>query len=391
MGRLMLNVLLSFAQFEREIISERTRDKIAAARRKGKWSGGMPILGYDVAPGGGKLLVNEDEAVRVRAIFELYLEHQSLIETVKALDARGWTTKRWITKKGHERGGKPFNKNSLFHLLTNVLYLGRITYKDEVFEGEHPAIVDAEIFRRVQALLHRNGQSGGKHVRNRYGALLKGLLYCRPCGCAMMHTYTTKKNGRRYRYYVCLNAQKRGWHTCPSKSVPAPEIEKFVVDQVRAIGKDPSLVAETIRRALAQATKRIKELQAERAALEKDLRRHNNDLRKLVSRLGRNGTATDRMADIQDRIRSAEQRATQVREELIALEREMVDEKEAARALALFEPVWENLSPREQVRVMQILLERVDYDGENGTVSITFHPTGIGVLAEEARKKEATV
>jgi len=391
MGRLMLNVLLSFAQFEREIISERTRDKIAAARRKGKWSGGMPILGYDVAPGGGKLLVNEDEAARVRAIFELYLEHQSLIETVKALDARGWTTKRWTTKKGHERGGKPFNKNSLFHLLTNVLYLGKITYKDEVFEGEHPAIVDAEIFRCVQALLRRNGQSGGKHVRNRYGALLKGLLYCRPCGCAMMHTYTTKKNGRRYRYYVCLNAQKRGWHTCPSKSVPAPEIEKFVVDQVRTIGKDPGVVAETIRQARAQAERRVEELQAEQAALEKDLRRHNEDMRSLVDRLGHNGTATDRMADLQDRIRSTEQRATQVREELIALGRELIDEKDAARALALFDPVWESLSPREQVRVMQLLVERVDYDGEKGTVSVTFHPAGMEALADEARRKEATV
>jgi len=164
MGRLMLNVLLSFAQFEREIISERTRDKIAAARRKGKWSGGRPILGYDVDPRGGRLLVNEDEAVRVRAIFELYLERQSLIETVKALDERGWTTKRWTTKKGHESGGKPFTKNSLFKMLTNVLYLGKITLKDEVFEGEHPAIVDEEVFRRVQRLLKRNGRTGGKQV-----------------------------------------------------------------------------------------------------------------------------------------------------------------------------------------------------------------------------------
>ena len=125
MGRLTLNVLLSFAQFEREIISERTRDKIAAARRKGKWSGGRPILGYDVDPRGGRLLVNEDEAARVRAIFELYLEHQSLIETVNELDARGWTTKRWTTRKGHTRGGEPFNKVSLSCLLRNVLYIAR--------------------------------------------------------------------------------------------------------------------------------------------------------------------------------------------------------------------------------------------------------------------------
>ncbi|HPD29071.1 MAG TPA: recombinase family protein, partial [Phycisphaerae bacterium] len=174
-------------------------------------------------------------------------------------------------------------------------------------------------------------------------------------------------------------------------SIPAAEIEKFVVDQVRAVGRDPAVVAETIRQTREQAQRRVEELQAEQAALERDLRRDNDDMRDLVGRLGRNGTATDRMADLQDRIRSAEQRATQVREELIALGRELVDEKEAARALALFDPVWESLSPREQVRVMQLLVERVDYDGEKGTVSVTFHPTGIGALVEEARRKEVAV
>ena len=107
MGRLTLNILLSFAQFEREIISERTRDKVHAARRKGKWTGGRPVLGYDVDPKGGKLIVNADEAARVRAIFELYLERQSLAATVKELDARGWRNKFWVTKDGKQAGGYP--------------------------------------------------------------------------------------------------------------------------------------------------------------------------------------------------------------------------------------------------------------------------------------------
>jgi site-specific DNA recombinase len=389
MGRLTLNILLSFAQFEREIISERTRDKIAAARRKGRWSGGRPVLGYDVAPGGGKLLVNEDEAARVRSIFDLYLEHQSLIETIKVLDERGWVNKRWTTQDGREAGGGQFDKPNLFHLLTNVLYLGKITLKKELFDGQHPAIVDAEIFRRVQALLRRNGQSGGKHVRNRFGALLKGLLRCVPCDSAMVHTHTLKNGNKRYRYYVCLNAQKRGWHNCPSKSIPAAEIERFVIDQIRGIGRDSAVVAEAIRQTRVQSDKRIRELETERVNLEKDLARHNTDLRKLVGQVSSNPTAADRMADVQERIRTAERRATDVREELIALGRELVDEKEAVRALALFDPVWDALSPREQVRVMQLLVEQVDYDGAKGTVSITFHPTGIRSLVEEMKQKEA--
>jgi len=389
MGRLTLNILLSFAQFEREIISERTRDKIAAARRKGKWSGGKPMLGYDVDPRGGRLLVNEDEAARVRQIFELYLDHQALIATVKELDSRGWTNKRWTTKKGHEAGDRPFDKNSLFKLLTNVLYIGKITYKDEVHDGEHPAIVDGEIFHRAQRLLRRNGTTGGREVRNRFGALLKGLLHCTPCGCAMTHTHTTKNGNKRYRYYVCLNAQKRGWHDCPSKSIPAQEIEKFVVDQVRCIGRDSTLLAETLKQTRAQGQKRIKELEVEKRSLERDLKRHNGELRKLAGRLATNGTATDRVADLQDRIRVAEQRTTQVREELIALGRELIDEKEVARALSLFDPVWDSLAPREQVRVIRLLVQRVDYDGEQGTVSVTFHPAGIKTLSQELEEVSA--
>ncbi|HZT79108.1 MAG TPA: recombinase family protein, partial [Gemmataceae bacterium] len=185
MGRLVLNVLLSFAQFEREIISERTRDKIAATRRKGKWAGGHPILGYDVDRRGPRLVVNEAEAARVRAIFGLYLEHGSLLPVVEELERRGWANKRWQTRKGRPRGGQPFTKTSLYRLLTNVAYAGKVRYKDEVHDGEHVALVEADVFGRVQALLRRNGQTRGAPARNRCGALLKGLLRCGPCGCAM--------------------------------------------------------------------------------------------------------------------------------------------------------------------------------------------------------------
>src|SRR5262249_17103061 len=146
MGRLVLNVLLSFAQFEREIISERTRDKIAATRRKGKWTGGRPILGFDLDPDLGKLVVNADEAVQVRAIFELYLQHEALLPVVLELQRRGWTNKRWTTKGGLERGGRGFTKTNLHRLLTNVAYAGKVRHKQDVYPGEHPAIVSEETF-----------------------------------------------------------------------------------------------------------------------------------------------------------------------------------------------------------------------------------------------------
>ncbi|MCX7429089.1 MAG: recombinase family protein [Planctomycetia bacterium] len=360
MGRLMLNVLLSFAQFEREIISERTRDKIAATRRKGKWSGGMPLLGYDVDPRGSRLMVNEDEAVRVRAIFELYLDRQAMLPVIQELDRRGWVNKRWTTRKGHDRGGKQFTKTSLYKLLTNVTYLGKITYKEEVHDGEHTAIVSTEIWQRVQALLRRNGRAGGAPVRDKFGALLKGLLHCVPCNCAMSPTHCTRNGTKRYRYYVCTNAQKRGWGNCPSKSIPAPEIERFVVDQIKRIGRDPTLLSETVAQAQQQGQTRVAELETEHRGLERELGRWNSEVRDLLDQIAPNDgntPATARLADLQERIRVSERRATEVREQVIA--------------------------PREQARVVRLLVERVDYDGTNGKATITFHPSGIKTLADE--------
>jgi site-specific DNA recombinase len=202
MGRLVLNVLLSFAQFECEIISERTRDKIAAARRRGKWIGGHLVPGFDVDPHGYKLVVNEEEAMRVRAIFELYLHYQALLPVVQELERRGWLTKRWTTRKGQERGGRPFTKTSLHKLLINIAYVGKVSYKGEIHEGEHVAIVDESTWQRVQALLQRNGRSGGGPVRNQFGALLKGILRCVPCGSSMTPAHNTKNSTKRYRYYT---------------------------------------------------------------------------------------------------------------------------------------------------------------------------------------------
>src|SRR5207237_1984331 len=270
MGRLMLNVLLSFAQFEREIIAERTRDKIAATRRKGKWTGGCPILGYDVDPRGFRLTVNEAEAERVRAIFALYLEHERLLPVVQELERRGWVNKRWQTRKGHQRGGQPFTRTNLYRLLTNVAYLGKVRYKDEVHAGEQAALVDPVVFQQVQQLLRRHGPTRTAAVRTSIGALLRGLLRCAPCGCAMTPAHTTRHGSKRYRYYVCSGAQKRGWQTCPSKSIPAAQIEQFVVEQIRGLGQDAALLTEVLAQAQAQGQTAAAGWEAEQRTLEPD-------------------------------------------------------------------------------------------------------------------------
>src|SRR6516225_6350848 len=259
MGRLLLNVLFSFAQFERELIAERTRDKMAAARRKGKWSGGLPVLGYDVEARTKKLVVNEAEAARVRAIFALYLEHRGLLPVVEELARRGWCNKQSVTRQGRVRGGRPFTKGSLHQLLTNVSYIGQVRYKNEVHPGEQPAIVDPGTWQQVQALLAHNGRAQAVALRTRSRALLQGLLRCRPCGCAMTPAHVTRGN-KHYRYYTCSAAQKRGWHTCPSKSVPAQALERYVLAQIAPHDQEraqPSLTPSQQVQRLRQVVTRI--------------------------------------------------------------------------------------------------------------------------------------
>jgi hypothetical protein len=153
MGRLTLNILLSFAQFEREIISERTRDKMAAARKKGQWMGGVPVLGYDVAPGGGRLVVNREEAERVRAIFTLYLEYGSVDQVLAAVQAQDWRSKCWTGGTEAPHGGRPFTKASLDRLLSNVLYIGQVRHVGKTYAGEQASIIEESVWREVQKLL----------------------------------------------------------------------------------------------------------------------------------------------------------------------------------------------------------------------------------------------
>jgi site-specific DNA recombinase len=155
MGRLTLNILLSFAQFEREIISERTRDKMSAARRKGKWVGGSLILGYDLNQERTRLVVNSGEAEQVRAIFGLYLEKQSILTTANELNRRGWPRKVWVGKHGTTSGGGLWNKPNLLGMLTNTTYIGKVSYEGKIYDGEHAPILDEKTWTAAQTLLAR--------------------------------------------------------------------------------------------------------------------------------------------------------------------------------------------------------------------------------------------
>ena len=389
MGRLTLNILLSFAQFEREIISERTRDKIAAARKKGKWAGGKPVLGYDLVPGpgGSKLKVNTTEADRVRDIFNLYLAERSLLRASEILNDRGWTTKRWVSKNGEPQGGRRFDKAVLHKLLTNPVYVGKVRHHEHLYDGEHEAIVDEAVFREVGELLASNSAKGGRSPCNKHGALLKGLVRCRACGCGMGHHFASSKASgggqKRYRYYVCGRAQKEGWSVCPGPSLPADELESFVIGELRSLGQDQGLVADAVTAAQERLRERVAAFRSDRSALTAELDSARDELRAIVAGgRDRNGSAAE-AAELRERIRDLDARGRRLDGRLAAMRDRVLDEDELVGALESFDPLWEQLNTDERERLVRLLVKRVEWEAETETITVAFNADAEAGATEE--------
>lgn len=386
-GRMTLNLLVTFAEFEREQVSERTRDKMRAARRRGMWTGGNPALGYDVVD--RKLVINEVEAKQVREIFALYIQHGSYTTAAHELNQRGWRTKTWKTREGRIHHGREFTKNSLSNLLHNPLYIGRTPLGNESFPGQHEAIIDPELWDAVQAQSNRHAKRGGCEARNRHGLLLRGLLECGACGSSMTGTFT-QRGSRLWAYYQCSRIAKRGAAACPGSRVSIGEIEPFVVGKIREIGVDPGLVRDAIAAAKAEQEARLPELEALVRRLEIEKRQLATERENLVAAVAGGGSGTailvQRLGEVDEAIGAVEERVAEARRELVAGRLQAFDEDDLRAALESFDPVWDELFPRERARILALLIERVVYTRSTGDVRITFRPSGVASLG---RRRES--
>ena len=299
MGCLTLNILLSFAQFEREVTAERIRDKVKASRMKGIFMGGNPPYGYK--PKDRKLVIDEEEARHVRWIFSRFLEIGSATELAREATRRGICTPR----------GNAMSKNFLYRILNNRVYIGEAVHKGTGYAGEHQRLIDQRTWDRVHSILQESPRLRANNTRTDTPALLKGLLYD-PDGAAFSPTHTSKGD-RLYRYYVSQTVLKHGAGKCPVARVPAAEIEAAVIDQIRGMLRAPEVVVATWRAA-----------QPECEGLQED----------------------------------------QVRE-----------------ALAALDPLWAELFPAEQARIIQLLIERVDI-GTNG-LKLRFRDKGLAQMVAE--------
>lgn len=231
MGRLTLNILLSFAQFEREVTGERIRDKIAASKKKGMWMGGKVPLGY--LKEDKKLIIHSENAQKVQMLFEKYLELKSVPKLMQYLKENEIKTKT----------DKYFSKGQLYHLLANKVYIGKITHKDKIYDGEHEAIICDEIFEEVQKLLYENKVDKTCGVKSSSNSLLAGLIYD-DLGNKMTPSHSNN-HGRRYRYYIS-RALKNNEETGSVSKVPAGEVEKFVIETTKEFLQDKEQIQNIV-------------------------------------------------------------------------------------------------------------------------------------------------
>ena len=238
MGRLTLNVLLSFAQFEREVTGERIRDKIAASKRKGMWMGGVPPIGYDVKD--RRLVVNEREAKVVRQIFKRFAELGSSTKLVKEMRLDGITSKAWTTQEGIHRAGKLIDKGMVYKIIGNRTYLGDLRHKDEWFKGAHQPLIEPSMWEAVQSVLKVSPRLRGNNTRATIPFLLKGIVEG-PDGRAFTVHWARKGTGRLYRYYIHTRENKEFAGASGLPRLPAMELEATVVEQMRRVLRAPDL------------------------------------------------------------------------------------------------------------------------------------------------------
>ncbi|MBU8900854.1 recombinase family protein [Corallococcus sp. M34] len=383
MGRLTLNMLMSFAEFEREMISERTRDKVAAARRKGKWTGGRAPLGYDVVD--KRLVVNEYEAVVVREAFELYLQHGTAAAVAQLLNERGRQTKRYAAQNGATRAARAWATQDVLRLLRSPLYAGLTPYGQETHQGEHPALVDWGVFSRVQAMLEGRSPGLQSHGRNP-DYVLRGLLRCGLCGEAMTPG-STRKGQREYRYYRCVTRDKCGKKGCRAAPLPAPALEDFVVARLREASVGGALAGDVYARLAARMEAKHQALRTERMQLPKELARAAKESERWVDSLSKLDGPARRV--VEAKLTAAEEEAVRLKQRLAQVERALDavkgEELEAAwvaQSLADFSVVCGALTAVNRGRLLRALVGRVVVNEATGQVDVHLAHAGDGAPPE---------
>lgn len=376
-GRMTLNLLATFAEFEREQIGERTRDKLAASRRRGRWTGGQVPIGYRVVD--KKLVVEPAEAEVVREIFELYLEEHSALSVALKLGERGRLTKRHLAATGRLRESRIWGKGDVLRVLKTPLYAGYMRYQDELHEGEHEAIIDRLSFERARALVARVDRHQQPRRRN-IEFLLSGIVKCALCGASLCAA-STPKQASRYRYYRCTTRDRRGRKACRTMPVSAPAIEEFVAEQLRKAVAETELLQE-VEAAAASLDATRKRLRSEAARLAREVAAASEaTLQHRTQAAPATAGPDGKDRELGSRLCALERQLAEVEREILVVEGDRVETGWVAQCLRQFGEVWDMLTEINKGRLFRAVVERVEVDDDAGEVRVVlavFGSTGCG-------------
>jgi len=369
MGRLTMNMLMSFAEFEREMIAERTRDKIAMSRRKGKWTGGAVPFGY--VNKDKHLVPHELESLIVREAFDLLLVHRQTALVAKLLNEQQKLPRGARLKAGRLLA---WSTASIAGVLRNPLYAGLIAHDGERYRGEHPAIVDEDTFERVQRVLDGKDKTPITFHGTNHEYVLRGLLRCGLCGAAMSPG-STRSARKTYRYYRCSTRDKHGPSGCPAQRLPAGAIEDYVVERIAEAAFDGALAREVEASLTRRLDQRRKELEELRAKLPGPIANHSANASRYVEELTRlEGKARElveqRLNVETQRLAAAERQLNDASRAIDRLETTAAEVKHVIGALRDFKLVWEAMTIPNRGRLLRAVLDRVVVDETSGDVEI---------------------
>jgi site-specific DNA recombinase len=374
MGRLMLNVLLSFGQFERELTAERTAHKLGERAKHGRWNGGWCPLGYEYDKATQQLRPQAEEAKLIEDVYGLAVKLRNATEVAKALNAAGKRTRQrvLIRKDGSQRvvGVKRFRCDRVDAIVSNPIYKGVIRHGDEEYPSQHPALVSKDLWDRANKALHPTGERTRAEVykRDKHVHILKGLLRCGHCGTALTPYPAGKKdrNGHPYLYYACTHVVKDGGASkCPVRSIPARSFEDIIVGYIGELGRHPEIIAATIEASNRAKIAAVRPIKAKLARMDKEFLDVSSDVQSCVEAAKKKGAGHISEAFIAEAERLATRKheldieRQKLRIDLQYRERVVTDEKVIADSLLRFESVMKAMSPDEQKEFVQLLVKQI--------------------------------
>jgi site-specific DNA recombinase len=397
-GKMMRTILVAFAQFERDMIAERTREKLYNQAKSGYWGGGHVLLGYDAIE--KKLVVNRNEADLVRRAFEQYLHSPSTKKVAAWLNEQGYRTKVRTTKSGKTTGGKAFNHQLIHDLLRNKIYIGLIKYQDETFKGLHEPIVEEELFDKVQKRLDES-------VLDRYATyedsplLLLGLTKCGFCENQLTTFYAQKKKSAlRHFYYKCTSISKFGSDKCPSRNLPAHQLENFTTKLLLHTASDDEFFEAVVKQVMGNATESLASKTSQRADLSVNLSSVKKQVNTFVSNLAMMQLKPEEGSEMKTKIEGLQKQAKNLEQQLNALDLEIerldaqqIDKKQLRRVFQEFADIYSEASAEIKRRLLNVMIEEIRCSVKRGekTGEIVYKLRGDGSIKkdwEEAKKNE---